>query len=54
MVTNEDASTTYGGQDYKIGFAADFIEENEVDIDKNISVGYKGKLQMIHLGGIII
>ena len=43
MVLHSGASTTYGGQESRFGFVADFSAENEVGIDENISVGYKGK-----------
>ena len=36
-------STTYGGRESGFSFAAVFSVTNEVGIDKNISVGYKGK-----------
>ena len=35
-------TSTYGGWFLKFGFVAVFSGENEVGIDKNISVGYKG------------
>ena len=36
-------TAAYGGLFSKSGFAAVFSGENEVGIDKNISVGYEGK-----------
>ena len=35
--------TTYGGRESGFSFAAVFSVTNEVGIDKDISVGYKGK-----------
>ena len=41
-------STIYGGQNSKFGFVANFSADNEVGIDENISVGYKGEIIFAH------
>ena len=44
VVLHRGISTTYGGRKTMFGFVAVFGVKNEVDIDENISVGYKCEL----------
>ena len=47
VVQYRGVSTTYGGRESKFGFVSVFGAKNEVGIDKNISVGYKGGIELM-------
>ena len=43
VVLHRGISTTYGGRESRFSFVAVFGAGNEVGINENISVGYKGE-----------